>query len=306
VIITLTGANSFGLRRELRGLIKTFLNKYDEMGLERVDGEEAEFNRLSEALTSLPFLVERKLVVLRAPGANKQFVEKAEELLAGVPESTDVVIVEPKLDKRGSYYKLLKKSTDYREFPELDANGMARWLTDAAKAAGGSISQADARYLVERAGASQSLLANELNKLLLHDRTVTKQSIELLTEATPQSTIFELLDAAFAGNARRAMALYTEQRALKVEPQQLIAMLAWQLHVLAVVKTAGGRTPDDIARESKVSAYTVKKSVGIARRLSLTQLRQLVAELLDIDRRLKRESMDADEALQNYLLKLAN
>jgi DNA polymerase III delta subunit len=298
MIITLTGANSYGLQRELRGMVTAFLDKYDEMGLERVDGEESEFNRLSEALTSLPFLVERKLVVLRAPGANKQFVEKAEALLAGVPETTDVVIVEPKLDKRGSYYKLLKKSTDYREFPELDAGGMARWLTDAAKAAGGSISPADARLLVERVGINQALLANELDKLLLHEKTVTRQSIELLTEATPQSTIFELLDAAFAGNARRAMALYAEQRALKVEPQQL--------HVLAVVKTAGSRTPDDIARESKVSAYTVKKSVGIARRLSLPQLKAMVAELLDIDRRLKRESIDADEAMQNYLLRLAS
>lgn len=306
MIITLTGANSFGLRRELRGLVKAFLAEHDEMGLERVDGEEAEFNRLSEALTSLPFLVERKLVVLRAPGSNKQFTEAAEALLAGVPETTDVVIVEPKLDKRGGYYNLLKKATDYREFPELDANGMARWLVDAAKAAGGSIGPADARYLVERVGASQSLLANELNKLLLHDPQVTRQGIELLTEATPQSSIFELLDAAFAGNTRRTMALYSEQRALKVEPQQLIAMLGWQLHVLALVKTAGGRTPDDIARDSKVSAYTVKKSVGIARRLSLPQLKRLVADLLDIDRRLKRESLDADEALQNYLLKLAS
>src|SRR3546814_19438404 len=62
---------------------------------------------------------------------------------------------------------------------------------------------------------------------------------------TPQSTIFELLDAALSGNTRRALELYEEQRSMKVEPQQIIAMLAWQLHVLAVVKAAGERRSEE-------------------------------------------------------------
>lgn len=304
-VITLSGTNGFALRRELNTLVQAYLAEYDAMGLERIDGEEADFGRLSEALTSLPFLAPKKLVVLRAPSASKQFVEESQQLLSGVPETTDVVIVEPKLDKRSVYYKFLKKSTDFREFAELDANGLARWLVDQAKAGKGSLSPTDARYLVERAGANQQLLSNELDKLLLHDPKITRQTIDLLTEAAPQSTIFELLEAAFAGNARRVMALYDEQRALKVEPQQIIAMLGWQLHILALVKTAESRTPDTVAKEAKISPYVAKKSATIARNLSLAELKALIEHLLTIDRRLKRESLDADEALQNYLLKLA-
>lgn len=305
MVITLTGANGFALKHELDGLVRAFLAEHDAMGLERIDGEEADFGRLSEALTSLPFLASRKLVVLRTPGANKQFAEKAQDLLSNLPETTDVVIVEPKLDKRSAYYKYLKKATGFQEFVELDANGLTRWLVERAKDSKGSIGPADARYLVERVGANQQMLSNELDKLLLHDPKVTRRTIELLTEAAPQSTIFELLEAAFAGNARRTMALYNEQRTLKVEPQQIIAMLGWQLHVLALVKTADNRTPDAVAKEAKVSPYVIKKSVAISRKLTLPQLKQLIEQLLTIDRRLKRETLDADEALQNYLLKLA-
>lgn len=306
MVITLTGANRFELQRELDGLVRAFLAEHDEFGLERIDGEEAEYDRLSEALTSLPFLADKKLVILRTPGANKQFAENIEALLSGVPESTDAVLVEPKLDKRSAYYKHLKKVTDYREFAELDANGLARWATEAAKAKGGNLSMGDARYLVDRVGASQQLLDQEIDKLILYKADITRQSIEALTEMAPQSTVFELLEAAFGGNSRRAMALYAEQRALKVEPQQIIAMLAWQLHIVALVKTAGnGRTPDAIAKEAKVSPYVVKKSGGIARSLSLAELKDQIASLLDIDRRLKRESLDADEALQAYILALA-
>lgn len=303
--VTLTGENSFMLRGELNSLVRQFLGEHGDMALERLDGEEASFERLQEALQSLPFLANRKMVVLRSASLNKQFVEHAQRLLSELPDSTDLIFVEPKLDKRSSYYKLLKKDTDFRDFPELDRAGLARWLVAAAKAQGGALSPSDASYLVDRAGAGQQLLQHELEKLLLYNPTVTKASIDLLIEPTPQSTIFELLEAAFAGNTKRAQQLYEEQRALKVEPQQIIAMLAWQLHILALVKTAGNRTPDNIAREAKLNPYVVRKSAAIANKLTPLKLRQLIMGLLNIDRRLKRETLDADEALQTYLLFLS-
>jgi DNA polymerase-3 subunit delta len=305
MIVTLTGENSFSLQKELKRLIDEFVAEHGDLALERLDGEEVEFTQIHEALTSLPFLSTKKLVVLRAPSKNKQFVEKFEQILADAPETTDVILVEPKLDKRLAYYKFLKKATDFREFPQLDQNGLARWLTDVAKEQGGSLSSGDARYLVERAGTNQQLLANELEKLLLYDAKITRETIDLLTDETPQSTIFQLLEAAFAGNARRALELYTEQRALKVEPPQIIAMLTWQLHVLAIIKTAGDRSADDIAKEAKLNPYVVRKSQGIARNLTLAQLKQLIADLLKIDVRSKRESIDPDEALQHYLITLS-
>jgi DNA polymerase III delta subunit len=83
-------------------------------------------------------------------------------------------------------------------------------------------------------------------------------------------------------------------------------MLAWQLHILAIIKTAGTRSPDQIAREARLSPFVVRKSSGIARKLTLPQLKKLIADLLQIDIRLKRESIDADEALKNYLLALSS
>lgn len=303
-MITLTGENSFGLQQELHRLINGFVAEHGDLALERLDGETADPARVREALTGLPFLAAKKMVVLRSLSTNKQL--QAEQLLGDISEITDVIIVEPKLDKRLSYYKFLKKQTDFREFPELDAQGLTRWLADEAKRCGGSISHGDARYLVERVGASQQLLSNELEKLLLYDPNITRQTIDLLTDAAPQSTIFQLLEAAFAGNTKQALRLYAEQRAQSVEPIQIIAMLAWQLHALAVIKTAGDRTADVIAKEAKLNPFVVRKSQSIARSLSLVQLKELVSDLLQIDIQAKRTNIDTDEALQHYLLALSS
>jgi len=306
MIMTLTGENSFALQQVLRQKVADFVAEHGDLALERIDGEEAEFARLHEALTSLPFLASKKMVVLRAPSKNKQFHEALEQILDEVTETTDVIFVEPKLDKRQSYYKILKSKTDFQEFPQLDQNGLAHWLSNTAKEQGGELSSSDARYLVERVGANQQLLGNELEKLLINNKKITRASIDSLTDPTPQSTIFELLEVAFAGKTQQTQALYKEQRALKVEPPQIIAMLAWQLHVLTILKTAGERPLDQIAKEAKLNPFVLRKSQSIAKSLSLTQLKNLIADLLSIDTRSKRTNLDADEALQLYLLKLAN
>lgn len=305
MIITLTGSNSFGLKAQLDRHVAEFVKEHSDLGLERLDGEDAEFGRIRESLESLPFLASKKTVVLRSPSGNKEFVEKAEILLANIPETIDVIIVEPKLDKRSSYYKYLKKETDLKEFNELDEFSLAKWLGEQAKEAGGSLSQSDAKYLVERVGANQQLLSNELAKLLDYDSKVTHATIELLTEPTPQSTIFELLDAAFAGKTKQALGLYREQRALKAEPIQIIAMLAWQLHVLAVIKTAGKRDANQIASEAKINPFVVRKSLVIADELTLAELKTLITDVLALDVRMKSETIDADDAMMQLLISIS-
>lgn len=304
MIITLAGENSYALQNELAQLVEAFVAKHGDLALERIDGQEADLAKISEALNSLPFLASRKMVVLRQPGSNKQFAEQAEHIFAEVPETTDVIVVEPKLDKRLSYYKFLKTKADFRDYLELDAAGLVNWLVAAAKSDGATLSSNDARFLVERVGTNQQLLSNELAKLILYNSQITKQIIELQTDPTPQSTIFQLLEAAFAGQPKTVLRLYAEQRALKVEPPQIIAMLSWQLHVLSILKTAGERTIDDIAREAKLNPFVLRKSQTIARQLSRQRLKLLISDLLTIDVRGKRTNIDVDEALQHYLLSL--
>lgn len=303
--VTITGSNDYARRAELGRLVADFEREHGDMAIERLDGEDASADTIQGALQSLPFLSPRKLVVLREPGKQKTFAENAAAVLKDIPETTDVIIYEPKLDKRSSYYKALKKVTDYKEFGDLDAPALATWVVAVAKEQGGSMGPAAAKLLVDRVGFNQQLLKSEVDKLVAYDPMVSPETVVLLTESTPASTVFELLDAAFAGNKKRVFELYREQRALKVEPQAIIAMLAWQLHILAVVKAGDKRSADDIAKAAKLNPFVVRKNQPIVRRLSFEHIKNLIAELLTLDVALKSSSIDADEALQLYLLKLA-
>jgi DNA polymerase-3 subunit delta len=302
MITVLAGTNSFMVRGRLNAFVQNFLTEHGDMALERLDCEEVSYERISEAVQSLPFLASRKLVVLYSPSASKKFTEEVDTLLADVPDIIDVVIVEPKLDKRTAYYKWLQKHTEFQEFNELDSRGLAPWAVQFAKDQGGELSLPDAAYLVDRVGTHQQLVSNEIQKLLLADKKITRQTIDTMVEPTPQSKIFDLLDAAFSGQTKKAIKLYEEQREMKVEPQEILAMIGWQLRQVVLAKTAGNK--HDVVREGKMSPYSANKAKAIANRLTLQKLKDLVHSLVILDARSKRQPIDLDEALQAYIMKL--
>lgn len=305
MIVTLTGDNTFALQTELTNRVSSFVAEHGDLALERIDGQEASIEQMSEAINSLPFLASKKMVVLREPSKQKVFTEQASDILAEVSDTTDVIIVEPKLDKRQKYYDFLRKNTDFELFAALDAPALARWLVASAKDQKGELNMADATYLIDRVGLNQLMLSNELQKLLIYNPKITRTTIDLLVEPTPQSTIFQLIEAAFAGKTQYALQLYDEQRALKVEPQQITALLAWQLHVLALIKTAEDRSAEEIAKEAKLNTYVVRKSQALARKLTLAQLRSFVKNLMEIDAASKNTNQNTDDALKLFIIELA-
>lgn len=302
----LSGTNDFLRSRTLAQLVGEFVAQNGDLALEKLDGEDATTNQMLGALQSLPFLAPAKMVVLNRPGAQKNWAENIADILKQIPETTQAVIIEPKLDKRLGYYKTLKKQAGFKEFSDADAANLPRWASDYAKEQGAELTTADARILVDRVGADQQLLASEIEKLATYSAQINKEAIELLVEPMPRSTVFELLEAAFAGKTARALELYKEQRALKVEPQAIIAMLAWQLHVLAVIAVGDGQSADTIAKIAKLNPFVVRKSQNLARNLGLERIKTLVNDLLEVDLKSKSTNINADEALQLYLITIPN
>jgi len=304
MVVTLTGNNSYALRRRLNQLIGEFVAEQGELALERIEAESVDLQAILDAVQSLPFLAARKMVVVRDLSANKPAAEAIEQIISSVEDSTDLIIYEPAPDKRTSYFKVLKSKTELEEFNELDTRSLANWLADEAKKQGGQLGLADANYLVERIGANQQMLASELGKLLTYDPQVTRANIDLLTEPTPQGKIFELLDAAFGGNKKRALKLYEEQRAQRVEPQAILAMIAWQLQLLALAKYSKDKPATTVAKDAGLNPYPVTKAKNLAAKISKNELNKMVDEALDIDWRGKTTAIDLDEALKTYITTL--
>jgi DNA polymerase III delta subunit len=304
MIKTLSGSNEFTIESELKNIISDFVKNNGDLAIEQIDGSEADIQSITEVLTNLSFLYPNRLIILKKGSLNKQFIDSAEKILSNIPPNNEVVIVEPNIDKRLSYYKLLKKNTDFKDFSELDFGQLSNWVLETTSHEGGHIANNDARYLVELAGTNQNRLFNEITKLISYKPEITRQSINLLVEPISQATIFQLLDAVFSGSNKELLKIYDELKLQKIEPQQIIAMLTWQIHVLALINSAGNKSPAEISKDTKINPYVINKSIGIAKNLSRQDIRNLTSNLLNLDIKLKSLTIDIDEALLQLLLSI--
>jgi len=77
------------------------------------------------------------------------------------------------------------------------------------------------------------------------------------------------------------------------------------LHVLVIIRAAGDRPVDVIAKEAGINPYVLRKSVAIARSRSIATLRGLIGDLLAIDTASKRSVLNVDDALRLYLMRIS-
>jgi DNA polymerase-3 subunit delta len=299
------GPNSYGLKQAVKSVKDKFTEEYGDFALEVIDGEESAYEHMVMAIESVPFLSEKKMLIVYNLGNIKEAFESPESLLERVGDNDELVIVEPKPDKRSSYYKFLKKNTQLSEFKEPDEGELARWLVKKAQEKGANLSLSDANYLIQRVGVGQEQATNELSKLIDYGAGISRDTIDSLTEASPQTSIFNLLDAAFGGNAKKAMQIYDEQKSQGEEPIRIMAMLVWQMHLVAMVDSAGARTDQEIMNTSGLKPFTLNKSRSIARKMGRRRIKETLSRMAELDKQLKSTSVDADDALKELLMSIS-
>lgn len=304
MIITYTGKNNFELHKAKHKLVADFVAEHTAMALEQFDCQAVEPQVIYDALTNLPFLVSKKLVVLEEPSANKGLAEKLPDWLTHA-DAIDVLIVEPAVDKRTVFYKFLQTKTKMKEFTPLRPYEVEAWIKTFAKEKNVSLSQPALKLLIERVGIDQQQLAKEVDKLALYKPKIEAEDVDLLVEDLPQNTVFEMLDSLVAGKTKRTMELYEKLLIKRIDANEIIGMLGWQLHILSLIRAAGGREPE-IAAKTKLHPFVVQKNFGLASTLSMIQIKSCVEKVFQAELSIKRDGLNAENVVSVLLLALSH
>jgi len=304
MVITVTGDNQHQAQAEVKKLVMAFATEHGALQVERFEAAEIEAEHILSAVAGTSLLSPHKLVVISDFETNKLLTERVENLVTSTPEDTTVIVIIGKLDKRVAYGKFLKKATDFREFTKLSPQDTVTWLVKVATEKGGQLDRGSAQYLIDFVGSSQERLSNEIDKLILFDPKVTRETIDHLSERQPSSTVFELLEAGFNGQSQKTLKLYEDQRRQQMEPLAIIGMIGWQLHILALVKMAKDKSASEIAKDAGVHPFVIQKSLQLAKNMALNKLKALVHHAVVLEEQLKSRTMNADDAVKHFLLSL--
>ncbi len=293
----------------------------------RLDGRSLSFDDLRNAVSAIPFLGERRLVVVSNPLAkfenNPAFQEKLISLLARIPDSTALVLVEHRLlagdDKKKTGGKkkehwLLKWAEGQgprvlvRAYPAPKGIEMQKFIQSQIKAAGGQITSEAAGLLSTLVGEDTRLADQEIQKLLAYanyQRPVETEDVDNLVAAAGQVDIFTMVDALGNQDGKRAMS--TLQRLLSEgDFQSLFGMIVRQFRLLLLAKEVidGGGDKETISRALGIHPYVAGKLSIQARHFSLPALEVIYKRLLDIDEMIKTGRVEGDVALDVFVAEL--
>lgn len=283
-----------------------------------LDGRKTTLSELQHAADSIPFLADKRLVIVEgllarlagrgkakggddgddaaAPnGSAKDFLNGLLAYLPNVPDSTRLVFVEAQSIKPAqAILKLAEKQTGKTviEFPQPPMGELANWIVKRAKKRGGAIDRAAANRLAAMIGGDLRRLDQEIEKLITYvnvQRAVDEKDVLLLVTDSGLSNIFELVDALGRRDGRKASRELHHLLDQGENALGMLAMIVRQFRLLIQVKELSEKSSatDVIARELKLHPFVAKKISEQARNFSLSQLETIYRKLLDIDVEIK-------------------
>ena len=246
----------------------------------RVVHVESGFNwgELIAEAASQSLFAERKVIDLRPP-ANK-FDRKASDILreyaAAQHEDVLLLIRTGRLEGRqrsSAWFKALDKAGTIVLIWPVGVRELPRWLAARLRDAGLELNRDAFAYLAERVEGNLLAAVQEIEKLKLLDlhQPIDARSIAAAVEDTAHYDAYELIDAAFAGDAKRVQRV---QRTLHEEGVAIMALLGAFTSQLRRLES-GGWMP----AHRRNAAADFKRRIG--------GVESMLAELAIIDQQVK-------------------
>ena len=292
------------------------------------DGHKVTLGELKHACDSIPFMADRRLVIVEGllthlaskgkkrtlPAWQKEYLEKLTQYLKHLPETTRLVFVEDKSIGKGNpihRLALADKRGHVKEFTPPQRRELNRWIEKRVKKKGGQISAAATETLAAFVGNDLRLLDQEIEKLVIYvdgARPISEDDVRLLVSYVQEANIFEMVDALGQRNGQRAARLLHQLLDAGEHPLALLGMIVRQFRIMIQVKELSGQglSQQDMATRLKLHPFVVKKTTRQAMNFSMEQLETIYRKLLETDVAIKTGKMNDVLALDMLVVGLSS
>jgi DNA polymerase III subunit delta len=303
MLLYIYGEDDWRSHNFLRQSVNEFKAKRDPQGYNTLsfDAQKDEPNKMVGELLALPFLAEKRMIVLKNPlsSSNKEFLEKLSEIIKEnkLPETNVAIIWQAeaigKTNEAKKLAEILKKQKYAYEFPAMDRNELVSWIVKEVAARGASIDRMATQKIADDIGRDMWLVNSVIDQLVAYKKggEIRSADVALFAEEKIEDNIFNLVDAIVAGNKKLAFKLLDDERKSGEDDAFIFSMMLRQFKILVQMRDLWERednlTSDQIAKTLGLHPFVAKKSLPQVRRYGLGDLQRAYDGLLDVDVGLK-------------------
>ena len=289
-------------------------------------GPDATFSELSATCDTVPFLAERRLVLVkgllgmfepqpgrrpagRGSGRSLGEWEALAAYLPDMPGSTELVFVDGQLNRSNPLLEAIGPLAKVQTFPLPTGSGLVRWVQDRAAVHDARIDPAASRALADNVGPNPWAIDNELRKLSLYryGESIRRQDVDEMVADVSEASIFAAVDAVIEGRPGQAIRLVRQLMDSGRTLPNLLAMLARQVRLLLLAKDlrAQGVADPQMGGRLSLSGYPLRKTLDQEKRFTHEHLAHVHESLVQLDLSAKTLPIDERVALETLIAELA-
>lgn len=191
-------------------------------------------------------------------------------------------------------------------FEKLKPNDIVKRLGGIIKAYGVNISSQDLQLFIEVCGTNMQVLINEMRKLIEYvgnNGTITKKEIELLCIKQLDYIIFDLTDNLGKKDTKKALEVLHELIYNKEPIQKILITIYNHFKKLYIVNVCE-RLRLDTARNLNLKpnqTFLINKYKRQSQYFKEKELRNILKELINLDEKYKKGSIDITVGLESIL-----
>jgi DNA polymerase-3 subunit delta len=293
-----------------------------------LEGRQVALNELRTVCETVPFLADKRLVIVK--GLLERFQVKGKSgrrktgkpttsqeddcqpwirCLTSVPETTILVLVDGGVSHRNPLINELTDRAEIKSYPLLSRDNLRKWVEERVNKAGGSISPPAVKLLASVVGSNLWVMHNEINKLALFTsgRRIEEGDVSKVVSYARQTNVFAMVDAVLEGKIGLAEKLLCQLLEAGATPPYILVMLSRQIRLMVRVKAlrSQGKSETEIQRRlGLASDFVFRKTLDQAKRYPLALIREVYRHLLEADLAIKTGRYDGELALNILVARL--
>lgn len=216
------------------------------------------------------------------------------------------VINEAKLSQTNPLIKYCLAHADLKECKEIEQKHLIDFIKNYVKQKNGSIGQQSLIQLGTKLPLNLSIVANEIDKLLLESEMITEKMVERSISQYYKEDYFALSNALIENDVYTILKSYKERVENGDAPLMILGQIASTLSLTLLVNKMKmqGLTSQEIADKLKVHIFRIKKSLDMVHNVSDQKIEQLIKDLSQLDVDIKKGKIDENIGMDYFIFKL--
>lgn len=309
------------IKNSISNIKKKYISKdFEDLNYYKFDGSIVQKETIINACETLPFMSEKKLVVIyradflrRSAKEDKSGMSKfIVEYLSKVPNYCILIIycvLETKREKITEKVKKLEGSCLVVKDDKNRRDVFERRIKEIIEAKGGTADRVLVSLIASMLPNDTGVIENEIEKLLCYtlDRPITKEDIYKVFKKSTDDDVFDMVDKLSTKQPEKALMIFNKLMDNGEKGMAILSLIERQFRVMFYMKIGReeAKGKNDFVSKFNLNPYICEKNMKEAEKFPLEILKRNLSLCLSTEKRLKSVSSDEKLEIESLIVRLS-